>query len=79
MDTLKFQNIEYQIREIEMPEIGNILISTTSLNNVIMNNGHVYISEEAKNIDDEIYFYVEDNEIELQDIELISLIKLQII
>ena len=79
MDVLKFQNIEYKIREIELPGLGNVLISTTSLNNALLNNGSYYISKEAQSLDEEIYFFVGDNEIELQDTELINLIKLQTI
>lgn len=79
MTTLKFQNTEYRIRKIETPELGNVLISTISLNNALLNNGSGYVSKEAQHIDEEIYFFVEDNEIELQDTELINLIKLQTI
>lgn len=79
MDTLKFKNKEYRLREIELPELGKVLISTTGLNNALMNNGSSYVSEEAKSIDEEIYFFVEDKEIELQSAQLISLITLQTI
>lgn len=79
MTTLKFQNTEYKIRKIETPELGNVLISTISLNTSLLNNGSAYVSKEAQQIDEEIYFFVEDNEMELQDTELINLIKLHTI
>lgn len=77
MNTIKFQNKEYKTREIELPEFGNVLISTTSLNDALLNNGSNYVSDEAKNIDDEIYFFVEENEIEMNEVDLVKLISQQ--
>ena len=74
MDTIKFQNKEYKIREIKLPELGNVFISTTSLNDALMNNGSDYVSIEAQYIDEEIYFFVEDNEIEMNERSLAKLI-----
>jgi hypothetical protein len=77
MNTIKFQNKEYKTREIELPEFGNVLISTTSLNDALLNNGSNYVSDEAKNIDDEICFFVEENEIEMNEVDLVELISQQ--
>lgn len=74
METVKFQNKEYKIREIKLPELGNVFISTTSLNDALMNNGSDYVSIEAQYIDEEIYFFVEDNEIEMNERSLAKLI-----
>ncbi|TAH26169.1 MAG: hypothetical protein EAZ07_05640 [Cytophagales bacterium] len=79
MNTIKFQNKEYKTREIELPEFGNVLISTTSLNDALLNNGSNYVSDEAKNIDDEIYFFVEENEIEMNEVDLVKLISQQVV
>ena len=79
MDTIRFQNKEYKTRKIELPELGSVLISTTSLNDALMNSGSEYISEEAKKIDEEIYFFVEENEIELSDEKLIILLTLEVL
>jgi len=77
MDTIKFQNKKYKAREIELPELGNVLISTTSLNDALMNNGSDYVSDEAKNIDEEIYFFVEESEVEINEVDLVKLISQQ--
>lgn len=77
MDTLKFQNIEYKFREIELPELGNVLVSTASLNIALMINGANYVSNEAKDIDEEICYFVEESEIELNETDLVKLISLQ--
>lgn len=79
MDAVKFQNIKYKLREIGLPEVGNVFISTTNLNNALMNNGSNYVSDEAKKIDEEIYFFVEENEIELNEVHLIELICSQVV
>ena len=77
MDTIKFQNKEYKAREIELHELGKILVSTTSLNNVLMINGSDYVSDEAKNIDEGIYYFIEEEEIELNETDLVKLISSQ--
>ncbi len=79
MDYVKFKDVEYIIREIELPELGIVLVSTNDLNNALMDNGCDYISEEAKNIDEEIFYFVEKNEILLKDEELINIISREIL
>ncbi len=74
MDTIKFQNKEYRIREIELPGLGIVLISTTNLSDALMNNRSDYVSDVAQNIDEEIYFFVEENEIEMDEVDLANLI-----
>jgi hypothetical protein len=78
MDTVTFQNKEFKIREIELPEFGKVLISTTSLNESLFIKDGRYVSEEANGIDDQIYYFVEENEIELKEEKIISLLSMQI-
>lgn len=77
MDTIKFKNKEYKLREIELPELGNVFISTTSFNDALLNNGSDFVSKEAQIIDEEIYFFVEENEIEFNEADLVKLVRLQ--
>ena len=79
MNTLKFQKIDFKIREIEMPDLDNVIISTIGLNNTLMNNRGEYVSEEAKNIDEEIYFFVEEDEIELDEEDLMKIVISQVV
>ena len=79
MDVLKFQKIDYKFREIQLLDLGSVLISTTSLNNALMSNGSDYVSDEAKRVDEEIYFFVEEDEIELNEVDLGKLICTQIV
>lgn len=77
MDTITFQNKKYKLKEIELPEIGNVIISTISLSDALMLDGSDFVSAEAKNIDEEIYFFVEENEIEMKEVDLVELISKQ--
>ncbi len=79
MDKIEFQKKEYKIREIELPDLGYFFISTASLNDALMNNGTDYVSEEAQIIDEQIYFFVEEHEIEWAEKDLIKLVTLQAI
>jgi hypothetical protein len=79
MDSINFKNKQFKVREIKLPEIGNIFISTTSLNNALINNVSNYISKDARNIDEQIYFFVEEDEIKLSEKDLIKLVTQQII
>lgn len=74
MTTVKFQNKEFKIKEIILPEIGNVLISVNSLNKLLMNDDGGYISDEAITVDENIFCFIEDNEMRLSDVELINLI-----
>ncbi|MFN8436685.1 MAG: hypothetical protein U0V72_03510 [Cytophagales bacterium] len=77
MNTIKFQNVEYKVREIELPQLGNVFISTSTLNDALMNNGNDYVSEEAQSIDENIFYYIEESEIELNEADLIKLVSQQ--
>lgn len=79
MDTINFQNKEFKVREIELPDLGYVFISTTSLNEALMNKGNDYVSKEAQNIDEKIYFFVEENQIEFTEEDLVKLVILQAI
>lgn len=71
---IEFQNREYLLREVELPEIGNVLISTLELNDLLMNKNGGYVSDEAISVDERIYYFVEENEIKLSDDDLIKLL-----
>jgi hypothetical protein len=77
MENIEFQNKIFKVREIELPEFGNVIISTNSLNEILLNSG-IYSSEEARSVDEKIFFFVEDNEIELTDEELIKVLNLEL-
>jgi hypothetical protein len=75
MKTINFGNKEFLVREIELSEIETVLISTNSLNELLINENGSYFSDEAISIDENIFYYVNDNEIRFSDEELINLIE----
>jgi hypothetical protein len=78
MDKIEFKNQEFKVREIEIPESGVVLISTNSLNEILLNSEGSYTSEEARTIDEQVFYFVEENEIEYSDEELINLITIEV-
>jgi hypothetical protein len=75
---ITFQNTRYKTREVELPEFGNVLISTDKLNVQLLNENGSYVSEQALRIDEQIFYFVEESEIELLDTELRKLLINQI-
>ena len=78
MEKIQFQNQEFKVREIELPEFGNVLISTTSLNDLLLREGK-YTSNYAIEIDERIFYFVDQNEIELGEANLINLVSSQLV
>jgi hypothetical protein len=74
MNNIKFQNQSFKVRELDLPEFGNVLISTCTLNNKLMNENGLYVSKKALDIDEQLFYFVEDNEISLQNQKLTELI-----
>lgn len=74
MENVEFQNKTYKVREIKLPEFGIVKISTTNLDEVLMKKGSAYISKQAQNIDEKIFFFVGEDEIELDEKVLMKLI-----
>ena len=76
MNRISFLNKSYPVRELFLDSISlEVTISTSDLNNALMNKDGSYVSESARILDEEIYFFVERNEIELDDIELIKILE----
>jgi hypothetical protein len=74
METIEFENARYPIKNIFLPNYGEVTLSTSLLNIKIMNDNGSYSSEEARLIDESILFYVEQNEIHYSENKLIKLI-----
>lgn len=74
MEIINFQNKEFKAREIDFPEMGIALVATNSLNELLLDKNGRYVSNEAVLIDESIFYFVEEAEIELNSNELINLI-----
>jgi hypothetical protein len=71
LDTLNFKDKNYNIRVLNTEEYGTVKIATNTLSDALMTDD----TEEAEYVDSSIFFYVEEDEIDLPEEELISLIE----
>lgn len=74
----RFNGEDYPTRLIalDMPEIsGQQLISVDSLDVALMTKDGCYVSEEARAIDEEVFFYVPDKMIYAEENILIQYVK----
>lgn len=69
-----YQRKNYKSREIVLPVYGEVLISVTSLNEKLMLDSGNYASKEALDIDEKIYYFVTEDQIDLPVEELQALI-----
>ena len=74
---ITFNDSVYNSRRLEF-EGCEVLISTTNLNEALFSPEGKYLSEEAELIDNQIFYFVEKNEIGLSDKILVELLKAQI-
>ena len=71
---ITFQNQLYPVREIFLPKFGDVLITTQSLNEKLFNVDYQYVSNEAEHIDNQIFYYVENDKINLPHLKLSSIL-----
>lgn len=75
MNTIKFEKVLYQIRQVEIEDAGLVNIASTSLNDKLLLQNGAYKSNEAAYIDEQIYFFVEPINLKLSDNDLIEHIR----
>lgn len=69
MKTIVFDDVEYKLRDVFIKDFGIKTIGTISLENKLLKDG-VYVSGAAQVIDEAIFYYVEDKEINNNDKKL---------
>lgn len=77
MRLVKFRKIKYPIRDITFP-FGERTVGTEKLNSALMNKNGSYVSEAARMIDESIFYFVEECNLQIQESELISKITSEI-
>ena len=70
MEKIIFKKQEYLGKHLAF-EFGKRLISVVSLEDNLMTDGN-YVSEEARIVDEQIFYYVEDSEIQTDNDTLIQ-------
>ncbi len=78
MNSITFQSTKYKSREIQLSAFGDVLISTTTLNRNLFDKNDCYVNDEACVIDEQIFYFVEENEITLPEKSLKKLLLKQI-
>ena len=69
MDVIQYNGERYPVRSIYVPDWGERVIATESLENLLIKDG-LFVSDEARNIDDEIFYYVSDDKFSITDEQL---------
>jgi hypothetical protein len=70
MDTIQFENKKFKIRQIQTKDGLKRIIASTELNNSLLTESGNYVSVEARKIDEQIYFFVDKPQLNLNNIEL---------
>lgn len=70
---IKFEGIEYPTLLLSFP-FGERQISTEKLNDNLMNLDGSYVSENARLIDEKIFYFVDEENLSLNKAELTQLI-----
>ena len=70
MNSVKFENQNYQIRQMDIENSEIRIIASTTLNKRLINAKGSYTSEEARYVDEQIYFFVEPDILNLNDMAL---------
>lgn len=73
-ETISYLGNEYPGRYVYVPTFGNILISTSELNDALINSDGAYASEEASIVDQQICFFVDTNDLQLEENKLRQLL-----
>ena len=74
METIIFAGEEFSSRYLDLPEFGNVLISVSPLNNALIDTNGAYTSKEAYAVDEGICYFVEPDDIWLEEKQLVELL-----
>jgi tyrosine-protein phosphatase YwqE len=67
MHTIEFENKKFRIRYVDIETEGIRIIASTALNKRLLTEEGDYKSDEARYIDEQIYFFVDNAKLKLQD------------
>lgn len=70
VSSVEFENTNYKIRQLEIKGLGTRYIASVILNNLLVSEEGYYTSDEARYVDEQIYFFVEPEKLEINDLEL---------
>ena len=70
MNRIQFENKKFKIRQIQTKDGLKRIIASTELNNSLLTENGNYVSVEARKIDEQIYFFVDKPQLNLNNDEL---------
>ena len=70
MNMILFEKRKYKVRQVQITNLGELNIASTFLNKKLFSDNGLYKSEEARVIDELIYFFVEPKKLRLSDNKL---------
>lgn len=73
--TITFNGVEYKVRGVRIPSSGYVEVSTVSLEKVLMDEDGLFVSDEAQEIDEGLFYYLEDDQIDMPEAELEQLLE----
>lgn len=73
MEVIKFNGNEYPSVLVNLP-FGKSKISSIQLNEALMNPNGSYVSDEARLVDEEIFYFVNENALYFRTNKLVELI-----
>ncbi|RYM31333.1 hypothetical protein ERX46_16760 [Brumimicrobium glaciale] len=73
MEEIKFGKNKFPVVKVHLP-FGESFVSILRLNRALMNMEGNYVSEEARLIDEKIFYFVEENQLKMSETKLVDLI-----
>ena len=64
---MEYKGKIYPARLLTIPDWGEFIVSVESLEKELLPDGKSYADEEARWVDEQIFYYVPDEEIDLDD------------
>lgn len=75
MNIILFEKRKYKVRQVQFTNSGELNIASTFLNRKLFSDNGLYKSEEARVIDELIYFFVEPEKLRLSDNKLLNYVR----
>ncbi|GMO44304.1 MAG: hypothetical protein Pg6C_06190 [Treponemataceae bacterium] len=73
-DFFELNGTQYAARVITLENNENVVVSTSDLNDALFDNQGQYISDQAQSIDEQIFFFVGNDEIDMPEVQLSKLV-----
>lgn len=74
-NTIEFNGKQFTTRTIDTPTYGLVTIGTTNLNDLLLDEDGSYVSEQAKEIDEGIMYFVSESELNFPEETLLEIVE----